>query len=91
MAQLAIEALTHLATDIPSNALREDTGMAPKDISVLARALRDLTSARQSLVSTKEMVRDQVVKEASERMEKVIQSQGLSIDVATALREAMTQ
>lgn len=90
-AKLTIETLENLAMHA-SSALLEDGGeIDAGGLAVLARAARDIASARRTIVDAEEKVRAKILKETGEKMDRVIQSQGLSTDVAAAIREAMTQ
>ncbi|MBF0139806.1 MAG: DUF3486 family protein [Magnetococcales bacterium] len=90
-AKLTVETLENLAMHA-SSALLEDGGeIDTGGLAVLARAAKDLSLARRTIVDAEEKVRAKILKETSEKMDRVIQSQGLSTDVAAAIREAMTQ
>ncbi|MBF8271566.1 MAG: hypothetical protein HW380_671 [Magnetococcales bacterium] len=90
-AKLTTELLENLAMHVSRQALEDGQELKVKEIATLAGAVRDLSQARRSMVDTAEKIRAQTLKETGEKMEKIIQSQGLSIDVATAIREAMTK
>ncbi|MBF0415607.1 MAG: DUF3486 family protein [Magnetococcales bacterium] len=89
-ARLAMQLLEALAMRISAQGMEGGQDLSIKDVTMLAGAVRDLATTRRSMVDTADKIRNQILKEAGEKMEKVIQSQGLSTDIAAAIREAMT-
>ncbi|HAT50759.1 MAG: DUF3486 family protein [Nitrospirae bacterium] len=91
MALLAMQLLEAHAVYIARQAMDGDQAISVNDVKSLAAAVRDLSATRRSMVDTANKIRAQILNETSEKMDRVIQSQGLSTDVAAAIREAMTQ
>ena len=64
----------------------EGEGPGPKEIALLARAIKDLTSVDQMKLTIEAKVRDQVVKDAADCAEKVGREAGLSGERLAQLR-----
>ena len=65
----------------------EGEGPGPKEIALLARAIKDLTSVDQMKLTIEAKVRDQVVKDAAARAESAGKKAGASAEALKRIRE----
>jgi predicted transcriptional regulator len=87
---LLVQAITALTANAALEANAEDADVGIEDVRKLARAARDVISARSMSLKERQqveqMARDKLLREQSERLDKVVKSGGLSEETAADLR-----
>jgi hypothetical protein len=87
---LLVQCITALAADAALKAQMPGSEVGIEDLRKLARATRDVISARTMSLKERqqieEMARQKLLREQSERLDKVVKSGGLSEDTAADLR-----
>lgn len=87
---LLVQAITALTANAALEANAEGADVGIEDVRKLARAARDVISARSMSLKERqqieEMARQKLLREQSERLDKVVKSGGLSEETASDLR-----
>lgn len=87
--RMIIESLQALLLRARMQLADSDEDLDVEEVSLLARAMKDLQAAMKSNVDTEMKIRDRVTKEAANEAEAVCREKGLSEETVTVFRERL--